>query len=68
MKTIPKICHLYWDRSPMALLQVFTVTSFHRYNPDWHIIVYLTKQLPDLKGEKKERLIFIKAKFSSVLK
>jgi hypothetical protein len=44
MKTIPKICHLYWDRSPMALLQVFTVTSFHRYNPDWHIIVYLTKQ------------------------
>jgi hypothetical protein len=44
MKTIPKICHLYWDKSPMALLQVFTVSSFHKYNPDWKIIVYLTKQ------------------------
>lgn len=44
MRTIPKICHLFWDRSPMALLQVFTVVSFHKYNPDWKIIVYLTKQ------------------------
>ena len=44
MKTIPHLCHLYWDKSPMALLQVFTVTSFHKYNPDWKIIVYLTKQ------------------------
>jgi hypothetical protein len=44
MKTIPHVCHLYWDRSPMAHLQVFTVESFHRLNPDWRIIVYLTKQ------------------------
>jgi hypothetical protein len=44
MKTIPKVCHLYWDKSPMALLQVFTVVSFHKYNPDWKIIIYLTKQ------------------------
>ena len=28
----------------MARLQVFTVESFHKYNPDWQIIVYLTKQ------------------------
>lgn len=44
MKTIPKICHLYWDKSPMAFLQVITVLSFHRCNPDWKIIVYLSKQ------------------------
>jgi hypothetical protein len=43
-KNIPHLCHLYWDKSPMALLQVFTIYSFHRYNPDWHIIIYLTKQ------------------------
>ena len=44
MRTIPKLCHIYWDKSPMALLQIFTVVSFHKYNPDWKIIVYLTKQ------------------------
>jgi hypothetical protein len=41
---IPKILHLYWDRSPMSLLQTFTVLTFHRLNPDWKIVVYLIKQ------------------------
>lgn len=44
MKNIPKICHLYWDGAPMSWLHLLTVVSFHRYNPDWKIIVYLTKQ------------------------
>jgi len=45
MKTIPKVCYLMWtSEAPMALLQVFTVVSFHKYNPDWKIIVYLSKQ------------------------
>lgn len=44
MKTIPHICHLYWDHSPMALLNVFTVLSFHKQNPDWQIIIYRTIQ------------------------
>ena len=48
---IPKKCHLYWDRSPMAWLNVLTVVSFHRYNPDWEIIVYLTKQNADELGQ-----------------
>ena len=43
---IPKKCHLYWDGSPMAWLNLLTVESFHKYNPDWKITVYLTKQSP----------------------
>jgi hypothetical protein len=50
MNTIPKICHLYWDKSPMSLLQTFTVVSFHRHNPDWKIKIYLTKQRLDEMG------------------
>lgn len=51
MKKIPKKCHLYWDRSPMAWLNLLTVISFHRQNPDWEIIVYLTKQDPEELGK-----------------
>jgi hypothetical protein len=41
---IPKICHLYWDESPMSWLQTITIKSFHRYNPDWKIIIYLPEK------------------------
>jgi len=44
MKNIPNICHLMWDKSPMAYLQVLTVISFHRLNPDWRIIIWIPKQ------------------------
>jgi hypothetical protein len=44
MNNIPKICHLMWDSSPMAYLQILTVISFHRLNPDWKIIVYVPIQ------------------------
>ena len=39
-KTIPQKYYLFWDGSPMSWLQVLTVTSFHRLNPDWEIFVY----------------------------
>ena len=48
---IPKKCHLYWDGSPMAWLNLLTVESFHKYNPDWKITVYLTKQSPSEMGK-----------------
>lgn len=44
MKKIPKILHTYWDNSPMSWLQAFTVRSFHKYNSDWTINVYVPKQ------------------------
>lgn len=45
MKNIPKICYMYWGGSgPMAEIMVFTILSFHKYNPDWEIIIYRTKQ------------------------
>jgi hypothetical protein len=44
MKNIPKIYHLMWDRSAISWLQVQTLTSFHRLNPDWRIIVYVPEQ------------------------
>jgi hypothetical protein len=44
MEKIPKILHMYWDRSPMSQLQTFTVDTFHKHNPDWVINVYVPKQ------------------------
>lgn len=47
MRTIPKIYHLTWNiGSPMAMMQVFAVMSFHKYNPEWRIILHLMKQTP----------------------
>jgi hypothetical protein len=47
MKTIPKICHFIWtSKSPLSLLQLLSVVSFHKYNPDWRIVLYLIKQTP----------------------
>lgn len=61
MKNIPKIAHLMWDGSAMAYLQVLTVISFHRLNPDWKIVIYIPIQsykelgantyVPDYTGE-----------------
>ena len=51
MNNIPKILHLYWDRSSMSMLQTFTVESFHKLNPDWEINVYVSKQ--DYVGNAK---------------
>ncbi len=45
MKNIPKKLHMYWDKGPMSKLQVFTVETFHRLNPDWEITVYVPQQI-----------------------
>jgi hypothetical protein len=37
---IPKILHLFWDNNSMSWLQVLTVKTFHKLNPDWWIKVY----------------------------
>lgn len=45
MKNIPHVAHLCWfGHHPMPLLNVFTVVSFHKHNPDWKIKVYYSKQ------------------------
>jgi len=51
MDLIPKELHLYWDESNMSKLQMFTITTFHKHNPDWKINVYISKQ--DYKGKAK---------------
>jgi len=40
MNRIPKKLHMYWDKSSMSRLQVFTIETFHKLNPDWEIHVY----------------------------
>lgn len=60
-KNIPRQYYLYWDGSPMSWLQVLTVASFHKYNPDWYIYVYQPVKpyrelapntyIPDYKGK-----------------
>ena len=65
MNTIPKQLHLYWDRSPMSMLQVYTITSFHKLNPDWDINVYIAysdiksefNYIPDYTGDNYFHLI-----------
>lgn len=36
----PKLLHLYWDGSPLSLLNYLTVISFNKYHKGWKIIVY----------------------------
>ena len=55
MKRIPKELHLYWDGSSMSQLQSFTVTTFHKINPDWNINIYM----PEVKYEGSMRFNFI---------
>ena len=55
MDLIPKKLHLYWDGNPMSFLQSLTVVSFHKYNPDWQIIVHM----PDAQYSGKMRFHFI---------
>lgn len=61
MNKIPKKLHLYWDGSPMSFLQSLTVVSFHKYNPNWEIIVHVPNKgydggmhfnfIPDYRGQ-----------------
>jgi hypothetical protein len=46
---IPKKLHLFWAGEPMSYLHTLTVDSFHKYNPDWQIILYLTGPKDSLK-------------------
>lgn len=55
MKNIPKELHLYWDGSNMSQLQSFTVTTFHKLNPDWNINIYM----PETKYNGAMRFSFI---------
>jgi hypothetical protein len=59
MDRIPKKLHMYWDKSPMSKLQVFTIETFHRLNPEWEVFVYTPLQnytrnahyIPDYTGK-----------------
>ena len=51
MKNIPKICHFLWTKgAALSWLQLLSIISFRRYNPDWEIVLYLTKQTPGELG------------------
>jgi hypothetical protein len=51
---IPKKLHLFWGDEPMSFLHALTVSSFHKYNPDWKIILYLPKYgLSEIKDSPK---------------
>jgi hypothetical protein len=38
---IPKIAHFYWGAKKLSYLRYLTIFSFHKYNPDWKIILYI---------------------------
>jgi hypothetical protein len=40
MLKIPKIINFFWDNSGMSYLQYLTIVSFHKFNPDWDIIIH----------------------------
>lgn len=55
MDLIPKELHLYWDGSNMSQLQSFTVTTFHKLNPEWNINIYM----PETRYRGSMRFSFI---------
>ena len=38
---IPKIAHFYWGNEKLPYLRYLTIYSFHKYNPDWEIRIYV---------------------------
>ena len=42
-QNIPKIFYCYWDGNTLPFLNYLTVPTFHRYNPDWEIRLYVPK-------------------------
>ena len=59
MNNIPHTCYLYWNNTPMSYLHVITVLSFHKYNPDWQIVVYNTTYSPIDKDRQISPLKYI---------
>lgn len=56
-KKISKIAYFYWGGQPFSFLRYISILSFHKYNPDWQIIVYRpkipSKQLTWKSSEQK---------------
>lgn len=44
MSKIPKIIHFFWDKSPLSYLQYLTIVSFHKFNPEWRIMIHQTNK------------------------
>jgi mannosyltransferase OCH1-like enzyme len=65
MNLIPKILHLYWDKSPMSWLQTMTVSTFHKLNPSWKIHVYVPKQT--YAGKEKYIPDYVGTNFFSII-
>ena len=38
----PRLLHLYWDGSPLSILNFCTILSFNEYHKYWRIILYMT--------------------------
>lgn len=47
MKNIPKIFYAYWNGARLSFLHYLTILSFHKYNPEWKIIVYISTRKYD---------------------
>lgn len=48
---IPKNCFFIWtNHAPMSWLQALSVFSFHKYNSDWKIKIYVISQTPKELG------------------
>lgn len=48
--SVPKICHTYWDGSPMSYMRYLTIVSFMKMNPDWRVALWTPSKR---SGEKK---------------
>lgn len=45
MQNIPKIAHFCWfGTQPIPPLNVFTLVTFHRLNPDWEMRLYISNE------------------------
>lgn len=45
MKRIPKVVFFYWGAPVLPYLRYMCLKSFHKYNPDWKIVLYTPTQL-----------------------
>ena len=49
MKSMPKVCYLYWGGGIFSYLRYLTVHTFRKFNPDWKIQMCVPK-IPSKEG------------------
>jgi len=56
INSIPQTLYSYWGGKPLSFLRRLTLQSFHKYNPDWKIVLYVDTKISNLDFVEQKEL------------